>query len=120
MALLAALVMDRYNYKTGIIIGLLLFAAGAFLFYSAAIIGKFGIFLFALYIITCGLAFLETGANSFISVLGNPDTSAQRLNFSQAFNPLGAMTGAFGGSQFILSGIQHSNELIDVMKALGT
>jgi len=120
MALPAALVMDRFNYKTGIIIGLLLFATGAFLFYPAATIGKFGIFLFALYVIACGLAFLETGANSFIAVLGDPDTSAQRLNFSQAFNPLGAMTGAFVGSQFIFSGVEHSNEQVMSMKAAGT
>jgi len=120
MALPAALVMDKYNYKTGIIIGLLLFAAGAFLFYPAATIGEFGIFLFALYVIACGLAFLETGANSFISVLGDPATSAQRLNFSQAFNPLGAMTGAFVGSQFIFSGIEHSDAKVEAMKAAGT
>jgi len=120
MALPAALVMDRFNYKTGIIIGLLLFATGAFLFWPAAVVGKFGLFLIALYVIACGLAFLETGANSFISVLGDPDTSAQRLNFSQAFNPLGAMTGAFVGSQFIFSGIQHSDTKIDAMKTAGT
>jgi len=120
MALPAALVMDKYNYKTGIIIGLLLFATGAFLFYPAATIGEFGIFLFALYVIACGLAFLETGANSFISVLGDPATSAQRLNFSQAFNPLGAMTGAFVGSQFIFSGIEHSDAKVETMKAAGT
>lgn len=120
MALPAALVMDRFNYKTGIIVGLLLFATGAFLFWPAAVVGKFGFFLLALYVIACGLAFLETGANSFISVLGDPDTSAQRLNFSQAFNPLGAMTGAFVGSQFIFSGIEHSGKQIDSMKADGT
>jgi len=120
MALPAALVMDKYNYKTGIIIGLLLFATGAFLFWPAAVVGKFGLFLMALYVIACGLAFLETGANSFISVLGDPDTSAQRLNFSQAFNPLGAMTGAFVGSQFIFSGIEHSSAKVETMKAAGT
>jgi L-fucose:H+ symporter permease len=120
MALPAALVMDRFNYKTGIIIGLLLFATGAFLFYPAAIVGRFGLFLVALYVIACGLAFLETGANSFISVLGDPDTSAQRLNFSQAFNPLGAMTGAFVGSQFIFSGVEHSAAQVATMKASGT
>lgn len=120
MALPAALVMDRFNYKTGIIVGLLLFAAGAFLFWPAAVVGKFGLFLLALYVIACGLAFLETGANSFISVLGDPDTSAQRLNFSQAFNPLGAMTGAFIGSQFIFSGIEHSTKQVEAMKAAGT
>jgi len=120
MALPAALVMDKYNYKTGIIIGLLLFATGAFLFWPAAVVGKFGLFLVALYVIACGLAFLETGANSFISVLGDPDTSAQRLNFAQSFNPLGAMTGAFVGSQFIFSGIQHSGSVVNTMKAAGT
>lgn len=120
MALPAALVMDRYNYKTGLITGLLLFAAGAFIFYPAAVIGKFELFLMALFVIASGLAFLETGANSFISVLGDPDTSAQRLNFSQAFNPLGAMTGALIGSQFIFSGVEHSTVKIETMKAAGT
>lgn len=120
MALPAALVMDKYNYKTGLITGLLLFAAGAFTFYPAAMVGKFELFLMALFIIASGLAFLETGANSFISVLGDPDTSAQRLNFSQAFNPLGAMTGAFIGSQFIFSGVEHSDKQVEVMKAAGT
>ena len=120
MALPAALLMDRFNYKTGIIIGLLLFATGAFLFWPAAVVGKFGLFLVALYVIACGLAFLETGANSFISVLGDPDTSAQRLNFSQAFNPLGAMTGAFVGSQFIFSGVEHSGVQVESMKVAGT
>lgn len=120
MALPAALVMDRYSYKTGLIIGLLLFAAGAFLFYPAATIGKFEIFLLALYVIACGLAFLETGANSFIAVLGDPNTSAQRLNFAQAFNPIGAMTGALVGSQFIFSGVEHSAVQVDAMKHAGT
>lgn len=120
MALPAALVMDKYNYKTGLITGLLLFATGAFIFYPAAIIGRFELFLGALFVIASGLAFLETGANSFIAVLGDPDTSAQRLNFSQAFNPIGAMTGAFIGSQFIFSGVEHSTTKIEVMKAAGT
>ena len=120
MALPAALVMDRFNYKTGLITGLLLFAAGAFLFYPAATVGKFELFLLALFVIASGLAFLETGANSFISVLGDPDTSAQRLNFSQAFNPLGAMTGALIGSQFIFSGVEHSAEKVLSMKTAGT
>lgn len=120
MALPAALVMDKYNYKTGLITGLLLFAAGAFLFYPAATISKFELFLLALFVIASGLAFLETGANSFISVLGDPDTSAQRLNFSQAFNPLGAMSGALIGSQFIFSGVEHSPAQVLSMKNDGT
>lgn len=120
MALPAALVMDRFSYKTGIIIGLLLFASGAFLFYPAAMIGKFGVFLLALYIIACGLAFLETGANSFISVLGDPNTSAQRLNFSQAFNPLGAISGVLIGKYFIFSGVEHSAAKVEELKTAGT
>jgi FHS family L-fucose permease-like MFS transporter len=119
MALPAALVMDKYNYKTGLITGLLLFAAGAFIFYPAAMIGKFELFLMALFVIASGLAFLETGANSFIAVLGDPDTSAQRLNFSQAFNPLGAMTGALIGSQFIFSGVEYTTAEVEAMKAAG-
>lgn len=120
MALPAALVMDKYSYKTGLITGLLLFALGAFLFWPAASAGEYYIFLIALYVIASGLAFLETGANSFISVLGDPDTSAQRLNFSQAFNPLGAMTGAFVGSVFIFSGVEHSEQQVAAMKTAGT
>ena len=112
--------MDRYNYKTGLIIGLLLFASGAFLFWPAAILGKYGLFLLALYVLACGLAFLETGANSFIAVLGDPATAAQRLNLSQAFNPLGAMTGALVGSQFIFSGVERSEAQVLAMKAAGT
>ncbi len=119
MALPAALVMDKYNYKTGLIIGLLFFALGAFTFWPAAIIGRFGLFLFALFIIASGLAFLETGANSFIAVLGDPATAAQRLNFSQAFNPVGAMAGAMIGNIFIFSGTEHSAQQIEALKASG-
>lgn len=120
MALPAAFIMDRFNYKTGMMIGLLLFATGAFLFYPAAMVGKFGVFLLALYIIACGLSFLETGANSFISVLGDPATSAQRLNFSQAFNPLGAISGVIIGKYFIFSGIEHTPQQIEQMKSANT
>jgi FHS family L-fucose permease-like MFS transporter len=120
LALPAALIMDKYNYKTGLIIGLLLFAAGCFLFWPAASAGKYGIFLFALFIIASGLAFLETGSNSFIAVLGDPATSEHRLNFSQSFNPLGSMTGVIIGTVFIFSGTELSNLQIDAMKFDGT
>ena len=119
LAMPAAYIMDRFHYKTGMIIGLLLFATGCFIFYPAAITSKYEIFLLALFIIASGLAFLETGANSFISVLGDPDTSAQRLNFSQAFNPLGAMSGVLIGKIFIFSGIEHSQTEINALKASG-
>ena len=120
LALPAAYVMDRYNYKTGLIIGLLLFATGAFLFYPAAILGTYGLFLGALFVIASGLAFLETGSNSFIAVLGDPASSAQRLNFSQAFNPLGSMTAVLIGNIFIFSGIHYTDSQVTAMKAAGT
>ena len=119
LALPAAYIMDRFNYKTGIIIGLLLFASGSFMFYPAAINTSYVFFLMALFIIASGLAFLETGANSFIAVLGDPATSAQRLNFSQAFNPLGAMSGVLIGNVFIFSGIEHSESQVEALKASG-
>jgi FHS family L-fucose permease-like MFS transporter len=119
LALPAAYVMDRFNYKTGMLIGLILFAAGCYIFWPAAITSRYEIFLLALFVIASGLAFLETGANSFISVLGDPSTSAQRLNFSQAFNPLGAMSGVLIGKVFIFSGIEHSDIQIETLKASG-
>ena len=119
LALPAAYIMDRFNYKTGIIIGLLLFALGSFLFYPAATYSRYELFLIALFVIASGLAFLETGGNSFIAVLGDPNTSAQRLNFSQAFNPLGAMSGVLIGNIFIFSGVEHSETQIDALKASG-
>jgi MFS transporter, FHS family, L-fucose permease len=120
LAMPAALIMDKYNYKTGLIIGLLLFAAGCFLFWPAAIAGRYGFFLFALFVIASGLAFLETGSNSFIAVLCDPDTSEHRLNFSQSFNPLGSMTGVIIGTVFIFSGTELSNPQIESMKLAGT
>jgi FHS family L-fucose permease-like MFS transporter len=101
LAFPAAKVMDRYGYKTGLLTGLLLFSTGCFLFYPASVMGQYVFFLFALFVIASGLAFLETGANSFIAVLGPSETSEQRLNLAQAFNPLGAMTGVVAGTVFI-------------------
>jgi len=120
LAMPAALIMDKYNFKTGLIIGLLLFATGCFLFWPAASAGRYGFFLFALFVIASGLAFLETGSNSFIAVLGDPATSEHRLNFSQSFNPLGSMTGVLIGTVFIFSGTEHSNSQIEMMKQSGT
>jgi MFS transporter, FHS family, L-fucose permease len=116
----AAKIMDRYGYKTGLLTGLLLFSTGCLLFYPASVMGVYGFFLFALFIIASGLAFLETGANSFISVLGPSETSEQRLNLAQAFNPLGAMTGVIAGTVFIFSGQEHNAEKISLMQAAGT
>jgi FHS family L-fucose permease-like MFS transporter len=120
LAMPAAMIMDKYNYKTGLIIGLLLFATGCYLFWPAALAGNYLFFLLALFVIASGLAFLETGSNSFIAVLGDPETSAQRLNLSQAFNPLGAMSGVLIGTVFIFSGTEHNNTQIEAMKLAGT
>lgn len=120
LAMPAALIMDRFGYKAGLLIGLLLFASGCFLFWPAALGGKYGFFLGALFVIAAGLAFLETGSNSFIAILGDPDKSEQRLNLAQSFNPLGSMTGVLIGTVFIFSGKEPSTADIDTMKSLGT
>lgn len=120
LAIPAGLLMRKFGYKAGLVTGLMLFGTGALLFWPAAIVGKFGMFLFALFVIASGASFLETGANPFIATLGDPDSSERRLNFSQAFNPLGAITGVGIGTMFILSGIEHSPEKIASMKEAGT
>ncbi len=120
LAMPAALIMDRFGYKAGLLIGLLLFASGCFLFWPAALVGKYGFFLGALFIIAAGLAFLETGSNSFIAILGDPDKSEQRLNLSQSFNPLGSMTGVLVGTVFIFSGKELSSTEVETMKSMGT
>jgi FHS family L-fucose permease-like MFS transporter len=116
----AALIMRKYSYKVGLVTGLFLYCAGAILFWPAAVVGQYGFFLFALFVIASGLAFLETGANPFIAQLGDPASSERRLNFSQAFNPFGAISGALIGTVFIFSGIEHGVQKISAMKAAGT
>jgi len=104
LAIPAGKFMNRFGYKGGIILGLLLFAFGAFLFYPAAAARSYGFFLGALFIIASGLAFLETAANPYITVLGDPATGTQRLNFAQSFNGLAAFLAPLVGGKFILSG----------------
>ncbi len=107
-AMPAALAMRRYGYKNIIIFGLIIYALGAFLFYPAAEKGSYNFFLFALFIIASGLAFLETTANPYVISLGKPETAAWRLNLAQAFNPLGSIVGVFIGREFILSGVEYN------------
>jgi FHS family L-fucose permease-like MFS transporter len=114
-AIPAALFMKVHGYKFGVILGLLLYGAGAFLFYPAAQFNEYHIFLLALFVIASGLAFLETSANPLIIAMGDPETAERRLNFAQAFNPLGALTGILIGREFILSGIEHSPEELAVL-----
>src|SRR5436190_8118184 len=106
LAMPAALIMRKAGYKSGFVTGLFLFATGCFLMWPAALMGRYGFFLMALFVIASGLSFLETASNPFIAQLGDPDTSEQRLNFSQAFNPIGAISGALIGTVFIFSGIE--------------
>jgi FHS family L-fucose permease-like MFS transporter len=104
LAVPAGIFMKKYGYKGGIILGLLLFALGTFLFYPASANRSYVFFLTALFIIASGLAFLETAANPYIIVLGDPATSTQRLNFAQSFNGLAASIAPLIGGTFILSG----------------
>lgn len=103
MALPAGLLMRKVGYRWGIITGLCLYAAGAFLFYPATIIKTFGFFLFALFVIASGLAILETAANPYITILGDSDRATQRLNLSQSFNGLGAILGPLVGGFIIFN-----------------
>src|SRR5271166_4384493 len=117
LAIPAALLMRRLGYKAGFITGLLLYGSGCFLFWPAALSGKYVFFLLALFVIASGLSFLETAANPFIAQLGDPDSSERRLNFSQAFNPLGSITGVLIGTVFIFSGVELTAPQIDALKA---
>lgn len=108
MALPAAFFIKKYSYKTGILLGLGLYAFGAILFYPAAAFESYGFFLASLYILTFGLAFLETTANPYILSMGPETTATQRLNLSQAFNPMGALAGLFVAKQFILNQLQSN------------
>lgn len=102
-AIPAALAAERLGYKATVMLGLLLFGGGALLFLPASAQSSYGFFLFALFVIASGLAFLETAANPMVAVMGAPDRSAQRLNLAQAFNPLGSIVGVALGAGLILS-----------------
>jgi FHS family L-fucose permease-like MFS transporter len=115
MALPAGLIMRKYGYKSGIILGLLLFATGSFLFVPAANTGAYVFFLGALFIIACGLTILETAANPYATVLGPEETSTQRLNFAQSFNGLAATVAPLIGGSFILSGKDVSDTTLAQM-----
>lgn len=105
MAIPEALFVRRYSYKKGILLGLALYAAGAFLFIPAAQFEQFSYFLLSLYILTFGLAFLETTANPYIISMGDEATSTRRLNFAQSFNPMGSLLGMFVASNYVLTSL---------------
>lgn len=115
MGIPAGLFMKRYGYKYGVLLGLLLFASGAFLFIPATNAASFTFFRVSLFILACGMATLETVAHPFVASLGSQETSAQRLNLAQGFNGLGGVTGLFTGGYFVLkAGQAHSNDLYSV------
>jgi FHS family L-fucose permease-like MFS transporter len=103
IALPAGFFMNRYGYKKGIVLGLLLYTLGAFLFYPAAELLSFNFFLLALFILASGLTCLETAANPYVTVLGRPETSAFRLNLSQSFNGVGSFIGPVIGANLFFS-----------------
>ncbi len=106
MAIPAALFVKKFSYKKGILMGLALYAVGALMFYPAAQFEIFGFFLVSLYVLTFGLAFLETTANPYILSMGAPETATRRLNLAQSFNPMGSLLGMFVASNFILSRLE--------------
>jgi MFS transporter, FHS family, L-fucose permease len=116
----AALTMRRFGYKVGLVTGLLLYGAGTFMFYPAAIVGSYWLFLLALFVIASGLGFLETGSNPLIAQMGEPESAVRRLNFSQAFNPFGSVAGVLIGTVFIFSGVELTHSQIAQKKAEGT
>lgn len=117
IAIPAGLFMHKFGYKKGIITGLVLYAVGSLLVIPAAASRDYVFFLTAFFIIASGATFLETVANPYISVLGDKDTSEQRLNFAQSFNGVGAFLAPIIGGQFILSGIEHTPEELKAMTA---
>ncbi len=110
MAIPAALFIKKFNYKKGILLGLALYSVGCFLFIPAGNAMAFWAFLIAYFIMTCGLAFLETTSNPFILSMGPEETSTQRLNFAQAFNPMGSLTGMLIAKELILARLNPATE----------
>ena len=123
MAVPAALFIRKYSYKSGVLLGLALYAVGAFLFIPAAIFEQFSFFCISLYILTFGLAFLETTANPFILSLGSKETSTRRLNLAQAFNPMGSLCGMAVASLIVLPNLisdkrdEAGNIIFDTLSA---
>ncbi len=115
-AIPAALYIKKFTYKSGVMLGLGLFALGTFLFYPAMLTSGVNInigflmFLFAILILFAGLSFLETSTNSYVCAIGPPETATQRLNFAQSFNPFGAITGVVISQVFILSQLNTMSE----------
>ena len=115
MALPAGYVMKKMGYKAGILMGLALYAAGSFLFYPAAEVRVYGFFLAALFLIASGIAFLETAANLYVTVLGDPEKGDFRLNLAQSFNGMSIILGPIIGGLFIFSDKEYTREMIQAL-----
>ncbi|MDD3387161.1 MAG: L-fucose:H+ symporter permease [Prevotella sp.] len=109
MAFPAAIFIQRYSFKSGVMLGLLLYAVGALAFIPARNTGMFYAFLPAYFIMTCGLSFLETSCNPYVYTMGSAETATRRLNFAQAFNPIGAITGAFIALTYVSAGLDPTD-----------
>ncbi len=118
MAIPAALIMRRFGYKAGMVLGLVLFGLGMVLFWPAAVSGQYIPFLIALFTVGCGASVLETAANPFMAQFGPAATSERRLNFAQSFNPPGTILGVIIGAKFIFSGVElRAPEVLAMRKA---
>ena len=101
MAFPAAIFIRRFSYKAGVLTGLAMYALGAFMFFPAKLIGDYGYFLIAYFVVTCGLSFLETSCNPYILSMGTEQTATRRLNLAQSFNPMGSLLGMYVAMNFI-------------------
>jgi len=110
MAIPAALFIRRFSYKAGILVGLLLYSVGALLFIPSGMMMAFWAFLLSYFILTCGLSFLETSSNPYVLSMGPEQTATRRLNFAQAFNPMGSLTGMFVAQRLILARLDETSE----------
>ena len=110
MAIPAAIFIKRFTYKAGIILGLVLYASGCLMFIPSGWMMAFWAFLLSYFVMTCGLSFLETSANPYVLSMGPEETATRRLNFAQAFNPLGSLTGMLVAKNFILQKLDPMSE----------
>ena len=117
MAFPAALFIQRYSFKSGVLVGLMLYTIGALLFFPAKELGMFFPFLLAYFILTCGLSFLETSCNPYIYCMGSEDTATRRLNLAQAFNPIGVLAGSYVAMHYVQARMSpidsHARMLLD-------
>lgn len=119
MAIPAGIFINKYGYRRGVVFGLLLFGMGAIFFIPGAAIGSFSAFLFCLFVIGCGLVFLETAANPYVTELGARETATSRLNLSQSFNGLGSIFATFCIGQFLFNDTQQGGNVVIPYAILG-